>query len=200
MLPLVARLARQEISRARLDRQAKSPEPRPDSLPKPENGARIQRDSDNPIENASILMPANARAGIVSSDECVGDFMTCECFRLVAERLQPAWNGFGRLEACVVEIVPPPEAVRLAVPGPSLKTERTEIHRFKLSEQLPFLLPADEVLSILHASDQRFHEQIRLRHEPNSSAISDGFSSGASCSNVHCFGDLSGRQRSSAVP
>ena len=33
---------------------------------------------------------------------------------------------------------------------------------------------------------------------PNSSLSSDGRSSGASCSNVHCFGSLSGRQRSKA--
>ena len=36
--------------------------------------------------------------------------------------------------------------------------------------------------------------------QPNSSLSSDGRSSGASWSNVHCFGSLSGRQRSSAVP
>ena len=74
----------------------------------------------------------------------------------------------------------------------------------QMVEDASLLLAADEVLAIVEAGDQRLGgrppEEVGLAHAPNSSAISDGFSSGASCSNVHCFGALSGRQRSSAVP
>ena len=62
------------------------------------------------------------------------------------------------------------------------------------------LLAPDELIAIVQAGDERLGEQVGLGHPSNNSLISEGLSSGASCSNVHCFGALSGRQRSNAVP
>ena len=119
---------------------------------------------------------------------------------LVAQGREPSRHRLGWLKGRIVEIVAPAEALRLPIAGPALEAERREIHRLQVTEQLAFFVGGDELRSIVEAREQRLSEEVGLLHLPNSSAISDGRNSGASCSNVHCFGALSGRQRSRAVP
>ncbi len=86
-----------------------------------------------------------------------------------------------------------------------MEAERREVLLLEPLQELGLFLGRDEVLAVLEPGDERprrqFTEQVeRPAHAANSSAISDGLSSGASCSNVHWRGALSGRQRISAVP
>src|SRR5262249_12786984 len=118
--------------------------------------------------------------------------------RLFAKRLKPVGNRLGPSEARVVEVVTPAETLRLPVPQPAMEAEGCEIEAMKPRQELFLLCRIDKLLIIAEAQNQRLVEQ--QAPLPNSSFSCECFSSGASCSNVHCFGSLSGRQRRKPVP
>src|SRR4051794_11222258 len=99
-------------------------------------------------------MPADAGPRVVTCDERMSDLVACQLRRSPAQRLQPVRNGFGRTEACVVEVVPPAVALRLAVAGPAVKAEGREVDHLKLAQQRCLFIAADEVLPIVEAFDQ----------------------------------------------
>ena len=83
-----------------------------------------------------------------------------------------------------------------AARGQRLST--ADLARAEPRQQGSLIPGADEFFPVPQPLDQRRFEQ--QAHIPNNSLISDGRSSGASWSKVHCFGSLSGRQRRKPVP
>src|SRR4051794_9604475 len=105
--------------------------------------------------------------------------------------IEPLRNRIAGREARILEIVVPAEALCPAIAEPSVEAERRELQRTQLSQQRMLLGSADDVLFVTQSGDQRRVEQ--QVHAANSSFSSDGLSSGASWSKVHCLGSLSGR-------
>ena len=162
-----------------------------------------KRDTDDLFELRPVAMPADPRTRVIAREQDVGEILwrnPRKCRGSVAKRLKPVRNRLGGGEARILEVVPPAEGLRLAVPQPAVKPERRKIERVEPRDQFIMFGLRDEPGPILEPGDQRFGKQVSLAPEPNSSLSSDGRSSGASCSNVHCLGSLSGRQRKNPVP
>src|SRR5947209_326161 len=106
-----------------------------------------------------------------------------------AQRLQPLRGWLRGREARIVEIVTPPETLCFAIASPAVEAERRQIDGGQPFYQLPLFRFADDLLLVSQPLDERCVKQ--QAHGPNSSLSSDGLSSGASCSNVHCFASLS---------
>ncbi len=127
-----------------------------------------------------------------------GRFDPGERGRPVAERFEPRRDRLGWSEAGVVEVVAPAETLGFAVAEPAVEAERRDVERFDPRDQRTLLSLADEGLAILKPGDQRLVEQTGSSGEQ---LLELGWAQlGASWSNVHCRGNLSGRQRRKPVP
>ena len=181
MLPLVTRLARQQVGRTRLELELCASEAIFCPLAETQGRRRSQRDADYLIEHVTVAVPADARAGIIPGkqdvDEVIGPH-SCKGCRAFTQWLKPFGNRIGRSEARVIEIVSPAEAPPAAIAEPAMEAEGCEIQRIEPADQRTFLSLADDVVLVSEAIDERRIEQ--QAHEPNSSLSSEGLSSGAS--------------------
>src|SRR4029079_7867011 len=94
----------------------------------------------------------------------------------------------------------PAEGLRLAIAEPAMEAERRKFETAQFCDEAIVVCSRDELFAVGETGDQRFGEQVGLAHDPTNSLSSAAGSAGASCSNVHCFGSLSGRQRRKPVP
>ena len=106
---------------------------------------------------------------------------------------QPLGNGVRGRKARVVEIVAPSEVRRSSIAEPAVEAEWRKIHRFELFDQAALLRLAI-VFAIARPGDYRRIEQAGSCRRTVQRAAT-ACSSGASWWYVHCFGSLSGRQR-----
>src|SRR4051794_29923536 len=139
MLPIAARFARKQIGRARRELEIGAHESGRRSLAEAEGRRAAERDADHLLEYVAVAVPADARAGIVSSEQHLDELVlleACEGGGPFPKRLQPVRNRLGGREARVLEIVAPAEALRPPVADEAVEAERRQFERLKTGKQL----------------------------------------------------------------